>query len=128
MKPTVSRLKKKLDALVSEYVRRRGSDDMDRARCVSCGLIGPWNTLQNGHYVSRSNLNTRWDLRNCHIQCVGCNVFKKGNYPAYTKYLLEQNGEKWLQTLIADGEKIRKWNILDLQNEILKFQELIKTL
>ncbi len=128
MKPTITKLKKKLDALVSEFVRRRGADDQGMSKCVSCGRVEAWSALQNGHYVSRSHLNTRWDLRNCHVQCVACNVFKNGNYPAYTLYLLDCYGEKWLQKLVNDGAKIRKWTIQDLQNEIEKFKSLISQL
>lgn len=42
---------------------------------------------QNGHYIPRNRLNTRFDERNNNCQCVWCNVFKKWNYPEYAARL-----------------------------------------
>ena len=101
--------KNELDRIFSEYIRRRSADFAGNVKCVCCGREYHWKEIQNGHYVSRSNMNTRYDERNCHPCCVSCNVFKKGNYPEYTKYLLNNYGEDWILKLIADGKKIKKW-------------------
>ncbi len=132
MKPTITKLKKKLDALVSECVRRRAADFSGMAQCVTCPTLKPWKEMQCGHYVSRSHLSVRWDLRNCHVQCFVCNMkfngCKAGNYPMFSKYLIEQNGVDWLLQLIKDGEKIKQWKLQDLQNEIEHFKELLVSL
>lgn len=127
-KPSRKKLVKELDRVVSIYVRKRAADQNGLARCVSSGALKPWQELQCGHYVKRSCMNLRWDLRNCHPQSVGDNVFKHGNYPSYTKFLLENYGAEWLKKLIADGEKIRKWTDQELLAEIEKYKSLIKTL
>ncbi len=127
-KPSLSRLKKKLDSLISLYVRKRASDSMGMAKCVSCGRVEPYMSLQCGHYISRSHYATRYDLRNCHPQCVRCNIFLKGAYPEYSNYLLNKFGLDWYKQLLIDGAKIKKWTILELQAEIAKYTELLKKL
>ena len=113
---------------MSEYIRRRAADFRGNAKCVSCGVQKPWKELQCGHYVSRSHLSLRWDLRNCWPQCPACNIFKNGNYPNFTKYLLDNYGEEWLKELIRQGQKIKKWTAQDLGNEIEFAQDLISKL
>ena len=128
MKKGVKGLKGKLDEVFSEYIRRRSADFGGYVRCVCCGKTYHWKEIQNGHYNTRSKLSTRFDERNCHPCCVSCNVFKNGNYPAYTKYLLDNYGEKWLKELIADGEKTAKYTEKDYQDKINEYVEKLKTL
>lgn len=123
-------LKKKLDAVFSEYIRRRSviEGSWGKIRCACCGVLIPWKKAQNMHYVGRAHMNTRWDERNCNAGCLRCNVMLNGNYPAYTKYLLDSYGAEWLDRLILDGRKIRQWTPDELKELINKYQELIKTL
>ncbi len=46
---------------------------------------------QCGHFVSRTYLATRYDERNCRVQCVGCNVFGKGMTMVFANNLEEEN-------------------------------------
>lgn len=95
---------KQLDKVFSEYIRRSKPPI-----CVTCGKRDEWKNLQNGHYYSRGKLPTRWHEDNCHVQCVGCNVFKSGNYTEYALYMLQTYGEgklRELHTLANSTEKI----------------------
>lgn len=95
---------KQLDQVFSEYIRRSNPPV-----CVTCGKSDEWKNLQNGHYYSRGKLPTRWHEDNCHVQCVGCNVFKSGNYTEYALYMLQTYGEgklRELHTLANSTEKI----------------------
>lgn len=123
-----SKLKKNLDIVFSQYIRRRAADRQGNIVCVCCGRSLPWQEAQNMHYVGRAHMNTRWDEKNCYPGCVRCNVMLNGNYPAYTKYLLNTYGAEWLQKLIKDGEQIKQWTTDELKTEIEKYQKLIKTL
>lgn len=115
-------LKKKLDTVFSIYIRKKYSDQWGKAKCVSCPKIDDWSKLQNGHYISRGNYSTRYSEKNCFVQCVGCNLFKKGNYPAFTKFILDNHGEQYLQDLIAEGQKIRQWTAPELKELITKYE------
>jgi hypothetical protein len=78
MKKTVSKLKKELDSWFSKYIRLREATDMGVAQCFTCGKIDHYKKLQNGHFQSRRHHNTRWDEKNCQVQCVKCNLFLQG--------------------------------------------------
>lgn len=87
---SISKLKVEADRVMSLWVRKR-----DRA-CVTCGSK---ENLQNGHYVPRNWLGLRYNKKNCNTQCVGCNVFKKGNMDEYARFLIRKYGPGILETL-----------------------------
>ena len=120
------KLVKELDAVLSLFIRKIYADDRGYVECVTCHKVKPIAEMQNGHYISRSNMWLRFDERNCHPQCVGCNVFLHGNYPKYTEYLLNRYGLKWFQNLIREGELTKKWTCPDLEKLISYYKEKLK--
>lgn len=117
----LSILIKRLDKVFSEYIRQR-----DNGVCFTCGLQREWKYQQNGHYISRTYKNTRWLESNCHTQCVGCNVFRKGNMDVYALRLIEKYGAEHLKHLDnlkhAPYTPDRKW----LESQISYYQKLCK--
>lgn len=87
-----SQLKKQLDSLFSEYIRRMHADEGGGSNCYTCGLWKLWKELQNGHFVSRAHLATRYSEDNCRPQCVGCNVFGGGRVSIFAEKLDEELG------------------------------------
>ena len=81
MSGTISKLKKKLDKLFSEYIRRRDSDFKGNCKCISCGKEAPafGGSIHAGHLFSRRYLSTRYDEKNVNAQCNYCNTFLNGN-------------------------------------------------
>lgn len=82
--------------------------------CFTCGVRKFWKELQCGHYVSRQYLTLRYDGRNCHPQCYGCNIAKKGNLDTYAINLMNKYGEDILRQL--DNLKYAR-----LENDYKKF-------
>lgn len=78
---TISKLKKKLDKLFSEYIRKRDSDYKGNCKCISCGKEAPafGGSIHAGHLFSRRYLATRFDEKNVNAQCAYCNTFLNGN-------------------------------------------------
>lgn len=62
----------------------------------SCFTCGKTQDLEVGHFVPRRYLATRWDLRNCHLQCIECNRFKNGNLKEYERRLGDLASELWI--------------------------------
>lgn len=106
--PTVTKLKKKLDAVFSQWVRLRSADRNGYIRCYTCGYLAHWKKLQNGHLVSRYYLNTRYDERNCRPQCYTCNMFRNGMIPDFSQRLEKELGEGITKTLYMEANKIVK--------------------
>ena len=86
-------LKKKLDEVFSQYIRLKHSDSRGYCKCISCGKYHFWKDIQNGHYMSRRYLSTRFSEDNCRPQCVACNIFNQGNAQMYRRALIEEIGE-----------------------------------
>jgi len=116
---------KKLDIVFSQYIRQKYADSFGMSRCYTCLKQAHWKDLQNGHYISRGHMNTRWDEENCRPQCVGCNVFKNGNYTEYAHRLLQEIGEDGLNALMEKKKLIRQWTVKELEEKIAYYKNLV---
>lgn len=112
---SISWLKKEADRVFSIWIRNRDK------RCVTCGNR---NNLQNGHYVSRSINILRYDERNCNAQCVGCNVFKRGNMDEYALFMIRTYGEAILSELGAIKRQLHQFSRQELEEIIAKYKSL----
>lgn len=74
---------------------------------------------QCGHYVSRSYLYLRYDEKNCHGQCVSCNVFKSGNMTSYALRLINDYGVQ----LLKDFDRLKH---LKVENPRKFYESIIK--
>ena len=100
MKPTISKLKKKLDKVFNAYIRQRDSfTHFEMFQCISCNETKPISQMHAGHFYAGTFTATRWDERNVNGQCVGCNTFKHGNLLEYRKGMLAKYGQKVLDEL-----------------------------
>ena len=118
---------KKLDQVFSIYIRKKYSDTFGMTTCYTCGKLAHYKDMQNGHYISRGHMATRWDESNCRPQCVGCNVFKNGNYVEYAHRLLQEIGEEGLNALMEKKKLIRQWTIKELEEKIAYYKSCIAT-
>ena len=119
-KPSVKKLIKELDRVFSIFIRKR-----DHHVCFTCGKKLTEKTSQCGHYVSRRYNSLRFDSRNCHCQCAGCNVFKHGNMDIYALRLIRKYGSNILEDLNGDKLKSKKFTASELEELIKHYKELI---
>lgn len=75
---TLAKWKKELDAVFSKWIRLKYSDGNGNCACYTCGKVMHWKSIQNGHFISRQYLATRWHENNCRPQDVGCNIYGNG--------------------------------------------------
>lgn len=122
MKPkSVSSLKKKLDKVFSIYIRQRGMDWKEENKCFTCLKQDHWKNLQAGHFITRGDNNLRYDEQNVNIQCVGCNVFKRGNMVVYAIKMREKYGKDIIEKLWKKSQKPKNWKISELESLIKKY-------
>lgn len=76
-------LKKALDKVFSIYIRERDSDQYGVGTCITCGRMNQWKYMDNGHYIKSQYLATRFDEKNCNLQCKHCNCFEQGANEKY---------------------------------------------
>jgi hypothetical protein len=124
-KKTRSQVVKKLDAVFSEYIRRRYAKN-DIATCVTCGKQDHWKKLQAGHFQSRKHYATRWDETNVQVQCSGCNVFRWGEQYKFSKWLDANKGEGTSEGLAAKANQIVKFTTNELEEMIEEYKEKLK--
>lgn len=124
---TYPELEKKLDAEVSEYVRRTHSHD-GYCTCYTCGAIQPIASTDCGHYIVRAYRGTRYDLRNLRPQCKRCNWTLEGNHQVFRENLVKEYGEKEVVEMenyakfFGHARHAREW----ILSEIARYRELNK--
>jgi hypothetical protein len=87
-KPTRKQVIAKLDKIFSKYIRLRDSE-LGWGRCITCNELTQTSKGHCGHFITRGKMNLRWDERNAHLQCCGCNTYRSGEQ---AKYLIALEG------------------------------------
>lgn len=125
------RLIKQLDKVVSQYIRMHYADSRGYVRCYTCGKIDHWKNMDNGHFIKRRYLNTRWDVKNLRVQCQYCNRTLNGNYEVYTRKITNELGEQGVQELkqlALSGNKVSTTQIKQMLKEYTsKLHQLVKS-
>lgn len=116
----------KLDRVFSQFVRLSHADEGGTVECVTCGKLMHWKEAHAGHLYSRRHMATRWDIRNVHPQCCGCNTFRAGEGARYSLYVIERYGQDVLEELDARSRKIHKFTSSDLEHLIAHFKERVE--
>jgi hypothetical protein len=107
-KKTTSQLKKELDKIFSLYIRNKYAKN-GQVKCYTCTAIKGILEIQNGHFVSRSHLSTRFSEDNVRPQCVGCNVFGGGKVSIFAINLDKELGEGTSMRLYKEAQEITKY-------------------
>jgi len=128
MPTTISKLKKKLDKVFSEFIRKRNADDLGFITCFTCGVKRHWKEQQAGHFQSRSHHSTRWDEVNVQVQCVKCNMYRQGEQYKFGLYLDERFGKGTAKDLENRAKTIVKLNRVDYEEAIDRYKQKIKEL
>lgn len=104
---TAAQLKKDLDGIFSKYIRLSYADKDGMVICYTCLKKFFWRQIQNGHFIRRQYLATRFDKRNCRPQCVGCNIFGDGKTVEFAARL-EKETPGIVKILYREAQKIVK--------------------
>ena len=128
MPTTISKLKKKLDVLFSQYIRLNNADHLGRVKCFTCGVEKHWKEQQAGHFQSRSHHSTRWDEVNVQVQCVKCNMFRQGEQYKFGLYLDDRFGDGTAEELENRAKTIVKLNRVDYEEAIERYKQKIREL
>jgi len=126
---TISKLKKELDKWFSLFIRLRDATDEGLVQCFTCNKVSHYKSgMQNGHFQSRKHLSTRWDLKNCQVQCVGCNMFKAGEQYKFSINLDVKYGEGTAEELEFLARNIMKVSRIDYEEKISYYKEAVNKL
>ena len=116
-KRSASKIKKELDRVFSIYIRTRNASTNGTVMCFTCGTKGHWKTMDCGHFQSRVHTNTRWNEKNCQVQCKSCNIFRSGEQYKFSIYLDQYYGPgtaEELHKLAMRPKKMLQFEMLEL--------------
>lgn len=122
-----SSLVKKLDDEFSIFIRTRKLEE-GLAECYTCGKNDEWKNMQCGHFQSRKHYATRWDEKNCQVQCVGCNVYRYGEQYKFGLHLDLEYGSNTASELMAKAKETNKIKDFELESKIDYYKKLNKNL
>ena len=126
IKKPVSKLKKELDKWFSLYIRLRDATDMGVVQCFTCGKIAHYKLgMQCGHFQSRRHNATRWDNKNCQVQCVKCNMFGQGEQYKFGMYLDAKYGLGTAEELEFMSKVNVKMMRIDYVEKISYYKDLV---
>lgn len=114
----ISKLKKQLDAIFSLYIRAKYPK-----RCYTCGKQAK--VLQCGHFVPRIYLPTRWDENNCRPQCVGCNIWGRGQLLDFEERLITELGAEAVSRLKSKRNELWKLKPEWYETKIAEYKKLL---
>jgi hypothetical protein len=126
---TISKLKKELDKFFSLYIRLREATDEGMVQCFTCGKVAHYKKgMQNGHFQSRSHLKTRFDEKNCQVQCIGCNMFKQGEQYRFALQLDGKYGEGTAEKLMYLSHQGIRFIRADYEEKISYYKKAVDKL
>jgi hypothetical protein len=131
VKKTISKLKKELDKFFSLFIRLRyATENLGLVQCFTCGKVAHYKTggMQCGHFQSRRHHSTRWDEKNCQVQCVKCNMFSGGEQYKFGIALDHKYGEGTAQELEFISKFTSKVTRSDYEDKISYYKLAVKNL
>lgn len=108
---------RKLDDEVRRIIRSRDT------HCCSCGKRLE-NNLQVSHFVGRRHYSLRWDLRNTHGSCPGCNLLHNHDPNPYSLFMVKTYGPE----ILEEFEKIKNSYQKTTTPELRELLEILSNL
>jgi hypothetical protein len=106
-KQTPKYWKTKIDLVFHEYIRRRDCDnETGYCNCITCGTKIHFTQSDAGHFISRSQLATRYSEQNVFAQCRKCNRFEFGRQFEYSLAI----GAELSQELLHRSREVVKYS------------------
>ena len=126
-KRSLSTVKKELDRVFSEFIRKRDADLDGYITCVSCKKKVHWKDSNCCHFVDRQHMATRYDETNCNAGCVQCNAWDKGFHIfEYQKFLDKKYGPGTSENLMKMRHFTIKFSVAELEEKIKLYKQVNK--
>lgn len=130
-KKTPAKLKKELWELCKNITREIYRRNDGNFTCFTCGrTIVSNNDAHTSHFIPSATCGAylRYDLRNLRVCCRYCNIWLGGNGSAFYKNLVAEVGQKEVDKIFVDKNKIIKADIIFYQSKIDEYKERLRNL
>ena len=118
----------KLDRIFSLFIRIRDSDDKGYGHCITCGKLINYKEGHCGHFISRRHQSTRFDERNCALQCVSCNTFNQGKQYEYGLAIDKKYGKGTAENLLVKSRMTVKLGKFEIDYMTQYYKQKVKEL
>jgi len=123
---TTAKLKNKAAELLQRLVRMKAADENGLCKCVSCGRVDSWRSMDGGHFIGRTHTFHLLREENVHPQCKRCNRFFSGCHDDYRRYMVDMYGEDFVEWLSYTKRNLVKYSQADLMEIIEDLKRRIK--
>ena len=103
----------KLDRVFSLFIRKRDSKN-GFGNCCTCGKLVDIKEAHCGHFISRRHQATRFNEKNCSLQCVSCNTFNQGRQYEFGLYIDKRWGAGTAEKLLIESRQVVKRSKVDI--------------
>lgn len=110
---------KKAWKVCSEYIRMR-----DGGVCYTCGEIKDYKEMDAGHFKHGKFTPIYFHEKNIHCQCTKCNRHLSGNRDVYLRRIQRDYGMETGDWLMAEGDKVHKYTIKELEDVITYYEKI----
>ena len=114
-----------LDVVASRYIRILYANERGEVKCYTCQTVKHFSLMQAGHFVSRSHIGLRWDLKNLKPQDEYCNCLLHGNLSVYREEL-EKEQPGLPDALIEQSHTIEKPSNDELKMLLIELRAKLK--
>lgn len=136
-KKTITKLKKDLWPLISQFVRLSHANEEGFVQCYTCPAVKFWETrpkeaiygIQAGHcFTQGGHKATIFDLDNIRPQCYQCNINNSGEGAVFRGNLEREYGGKWMDNLERRAKQSYKADRFWLEDQITIYKEKVEQL
>lgn len=121
-------VKNKAWKFFSEYIRRAYADRNGNAECYTCGAVAHWKEHQAGHAIPGRHNAVLLDEDVVRVQCISCNIFRRGNYPVFVTKLIKEHSASWFEQKLSDARKTIKYSRSDWMGFIDQYKKKLEGL
>lgn len=126
--PTLRSLKDRAWKLFSEWIRRKDADEGGTVQCVTCKGLFHWKETHAGHFVPGRTNSVLLVEELVHVQCPICNIWRGGNYHAYTLFMLDTYGRAKVDEFLALRHQVKKMTRADWEAKIEEYKQKLEEL
>jgi len=116
-----------LDAVFSQFIRLRDSDENGYITCYCCGARYYWTDCDCMHFVPRIHKNTRFSEDNCKGGCKNCNQNEQGNLKDFGEHL-EEDRPGSVEALEDQGRVQYNYSIPELKGLIAYYAKEVRAM
>lgn len=125
---SLSVLISELDGVFSDFIRGRDTDAFGYGRCITCGLRIHYKQHDCGHGIHRQHMATRFDERNCALQCVDCNRFQGGEQEKFAQAVDRRHGPGTWEYLQALSKTTVKLTRPEVEEMVIYYKDKVKSM